>query len=145
MRYQLQHPSYITPDPMIYVCFGLGSCIGLFIADRIIGLIGGMQIALPTSLSDGEFLSIARLIEQLLVNFRMARRNLNVLLATIDRVAQGYRSLLDIGKQNIKMVIQKVTPRRNFGIATDVYHMEWAVNVKTMANIIFERMKTVSY
>lgn len=122
MRYQTLNinDTNVTFDPVIYTCFGLGSCIALFIVDRVTGLSGGAHIAFPISLDDSEFLGAIRLIDALLANFRAMGSNLHCLRAKITGGAQVYESMIDIGKQNIQAVVQGLIARRIFVAAVDV-------------------------
>lgn len=122
MRNQTLHinGTDVTFEPVIYTCFGLGSCIALFIVDRVTGLAGGAHIALPVSLDDGEFLGAMRLIDTLLTNFHKMGSNLYCLRAKVTGGAKVYDSLIDIGKQNIEAVVQQLTTRKIFLAAADV-------------------------
>lgn len=148
MSYQLQHVKHTTPNPIIYICFGLGSFIGLFLEDRITGLMGGVHVPLPTSLSAGEFLGIARLIELLLSNFRMAGRNLNFLVAMAERLVQVYRLSFDVGRQNIKTIIQDLTRRSFFGsimkksILFNDFHLEINLRYWIWMHLFFGKYRT---
>lgn len=111
---------YVTRQPVLYTCFGLGSCIALFIADRVNGITGGVHIPLPDTIGPGEFLSAARLIEALLNNFKKMGSNLNFLRAKMAGGAQVYDSLINLGQQNIDSVVAHLTGRRIFLAAADV-------------------------
>jgi chemotaxis protein CheD len=110
----------VTEQPVIYTCFGLGSCIALFIADRSSSITGGVHIPLPDTISPGEFLSAARLIETLLANFEKLGSNLCLLRAKIAGGAQVYESAINLGQQNIDSVIAHLTERKIFLAAADV-------------------------
>jgi len=110
----------VTRQPVIYTCFGLGSCIALFIADRASGLTGGVHIPLPDAIGPGEFLSAARLIEMLLANFETQGSNLTFLRAKIAGGAQVYESVVNLGQQNIDSVVAHLTRRKIFLAASDV-------------------------
>ena len=110
----------VTEEPVVYTCFGLGSCIALFIADRVTGVTGGVHIPLPDTISPGEFLNAARLIEALLNNFKKLGSNLNFLRAKMAGGAQVYDSLINLGQQNIDSVVGHLTGRKIFLAAADV-------------------------
>lgn len=111
---------FVTRQPVVYTCFGLGSCIALFIADRVSGITGGVHIPLPDTISHGEFLSAARLIEALLINFKKLGSNLDFLRAKMAGGAQVYDSLINLGQQNIDSVGAHLTGRKIFLAAADV-------------------------
>ena len=111
---------HVTRQPVVYTCFGLGSCVALFIADRVSGVTGGVHIPLPDTMSAGEFLSAARLIEVLLNNFQSMGSNLCFLRAKMAGGAQVYDSIANLGQQNIDAVVAHLTGRKIFLAASDV-------------------------
>jgi chemotaxis protein CheD len=111
---------YVTRQPVVYTCFGLGSCIALFIADRLTGVTGGVHIPMPDEITAGEFLSAARLIEALLSNFEGLGSNLSFLRAKITGGAQLYNSFTSLGQQNIEAVVANLRERKIFLAAADV-------------------------
>lgn len=110
----------VTRQPVVYTCFGLGSCIALFVADRLSGVTGGVHIPLPDGLTPGEFLSAARLIEALLINFQKLGSDLCCLRAKIAGGAQIYESVTSVGQQNIDSVVAHLRERKIFLAAADV-------------------------
>jgi chemotaxis protein CheD len=110
----------VTDEPLVYTCFGLGSCIGLFITDRLKKISGGAHIAMPSSLTDGEFMGASHMINLLLKSFEDMGSDLNGLTAKITGGANMYASSLDIGDQNIKVVQEQLIRKRIFIAATDV-------------------------
>jgi chemotaxis protein CheD len=99
---------------------GLVYCIALFVADRLTGVTGGVHIPMPDDFMTGEFLSAARLIETLLVNFQKLGSNLSFLRAKIAGGAQIYDSFTSLGQQNIDAVINHLRERKIFLAAADV-------------------------
>src|SRR5690242_10604036 len=91
----------VTRQPVVYTCFGLGSCVALFIADRLTGVTGGVHIPMPDNIITGEFLGAARLIETLLSNFQKLGSDLSFLRAKIAGGAQIYDSFTCLGQRNI--------------------------------------------
>jgi chemotaxis protein CheD len=110
----------VTRQPIVYTCFGLGSCIALFVADRLSGITGGAHIPLPDTAHAGEFLSAVRLIETLLSNFEKLGSNLSFLRAKIAGGACLYESATNLGQQNIDSVVARLTERKIFLAAADV-------------------------
>jgi chemotaxis protein CheD len=111
---------HVSGEPTVYTCFGLGSCIGLFIADRISGLTGGVHIPLPESSTMGEFLSAAQLIDMLLADFEQMGSRLGYLRAKMAGGAQVYESLIDLGRQNADAVSTYLVQRKIYLAATDI-------------------------
>jgi chemotaxis protein CheD len=110
----------VTRQPVMYTCFGLGSCIALFIADRLTGVTGGVHIPMPDEITAGELLSAARLMEALLSNFQELGSNLSFLRAKIAGGAQIYDSVNCLGQQNIDAVLTHLRERKIFLAAADV-------------------------
>ena len=110
----------VTCNPVIYTCYGLGSCIGLFVTDRLKGLSGGAHIPLPRFSDEGEFLDATRLINELLCAFTALGSDLNCLRAKVTGGAQVYDGSINIGEQNARVVLQQLTDKKIFIAATDV-------------------------
>lgn len=111
---------YSSGSPVEYTCYGLGSCIGLFINDRVKGLSGGAHIALPGAAEESEFTDAEKMITVLLQQLREQGSDLQTLRAKVAGGAQVFESGLDIGRQNIDVVLKQLTDRRIFIAATDV-------------------------
>ncbi|WP_276371573.1 chemotaxis protein CheD [Chryseolinea sp. H1M3-3] len=109
-----------TSRPVIYTCYGLGSCIALFVTDRIRGLSGGAHIPLPCSLESSEFLDATSMIEALLSSFSTKGSNLKSLCAKVTGGAQVYTSSMNIGKLNTSIVFQELLKRKIFIAGADV-------------------------
>lgn len=110
----------VTCNPVVYTCYGLGSCIGLFVTDRLKGLAGGAHIPLPSSSESGEFLGASCLINELLKAFSMMGSDLNYLRAKITGGAKVYDGASSIGEQNMQVVLQQLMDRRIFIAASDL-------------------------
>ncbi len=111
---------YSSDKPVEYTCYGLGSCIGLFINDRVKGLSGGAHIALPGPTNESEFIDAEKMIDGLLEQLSNQGSDLLTLRAKVTGGAQVFESALDIGKQNIEMVLKQLTNKRIFIAAMDV-------------------------
>ena len=109
-----------THEPVLYTCYGLGSCIGLFITDRMKGLTGGAHIPLPSDQCTGEFLGAIWLINKLLDSLTLLGSDLSCLRAKITGGASGYKSTYNIGKQNVDTVLQKLIDIKIYIAAKDV-------------------------
>jgi chemotaxis protein CheD len=110
----------ITMKPVVYTCYGLGSCIGLFITDRLKGFSGGAHIPLPASLPDGEFLDAPHMIKELLDSFAGLGSNLNMLHAKVTGGANVYSGSCNIGEQNSRAVLQQLTLHKIYIAGTDL-------------------------
>jgi chemotaxis protein CheD len=110
----------VTAKAVVYMCYGLGSCIGLFVTDRATKLAGGAHIPVPSSLDTDELLGAPLLIDKLLQAFQQQGSDLSCLRAKITGGAQVYESSSDIGKQNIEAVRQVLVDKKIFIAAADV-------------------------
>ncbi len=104
----------------MYRCYGLGSCIGLFVVDRLAGLSGGAHIAVPSSLDADTFSGASHLINKLLTSFQEYGSTLTGLRSKVTGGAQIYESSLNIGKQNIDSVWHELVQRKIYIAAADV-------------------------
>ena len=111
---------YSSDMPVEYICYGLGSCIGLFINDRVKGLSGGAHIALPDATREAEFAGAEKMINDLLKQLSDNGSDLQTLRAKVTGGSQVFESGLDIGKQNINVVLKQLTDKRIFIAAVDV-------------------------
>jgi chemotaxis protein CheD len=111
---------FITSQPMEFTCYGLGSCIGLFVSDRVKGLSGGAHIPLPEAEAGSAFDDAGQMIERLLGQFSAQGSDLLSLRAKITGGAQIVQSAVDVGRQNIHSVVGQLIYRKVFIAAMDV-------------------------
>ena len=109
----------VSATPVEYVCYGLGSCIGLFVTDRVSKLSGGAHIPLPSHV-EGEFKDAVRLVDDLVNTFRNRGSDLTGLRAKIAGGAKVYKTLNDIGIQNAQEVLRQLINRKIFIAAVDI-------------------------
>jgi chemotaxis protein CheD len=110
----------VSAEPVVYTCYGLGSCIGLFLTDRTKGLSGGVHIPLPNNSAQSEWKDATYLIDELLQAFQANGSDLNTLRAKVTGGAQVYESHSLIGTQNAEVVLKQLTDRKIYIAATDV-------------------------
>jgi chemotaxis protein CheD len=110
---------FVTERPAHYVCFGLGSCIGLFITDRLKGLSGGAHIPLP-SYNSGELHGATEMIESLLVQLYGLGSSLEGLRAKLTGGAQVYDCSIGVGAKNTDAVLRHLMERKIYIAAKDV-------------------------
>lgn len=111
---------HVSSTPIIYTCYGLGSCIGLFIVDRLNNLYAGAHIAMPSVCSSEGYPDALQIMDHLVSLLRGQGSDLTCLRAKIAGGAKVYESGLDIGAQNIKVVSQYLVNRKIFLAASDV-------------------------
>lgn len=110
----------VNSVPIIYTCYGLGSCIGLFIVDRLNNLSAGAHIAMPSACSSDAYPDALQIMDHLVLRLQEQGSDLTCLRAKIAGGAKVYENALDIGAQNIKVVLQYLVKRRIFLAASDV-------------------------
>lgn len=109
----------VTREPVVYVCYGLGSCIGLFLSDKQRKIAGGAHIPLPAS-CEGDFIGADLLIQQLLDSFKRSGSDLQGLSAKVTGGANLFSSALNLGQQNYIAVLELLMRQKILVAATDV-------------------------
>lgn len=109
----------VTDDAVLYTCFGLGSCIALFLNDRMTGLAGGAHIPLSRE-SAGEFRSGQFLLDDLLTKFRAKGSTLTYLRAKIAGGAEVFGSKMQVGAENVESIHRELAERKIFLAAEDL-------------------------
>lgn len=108
-----------------FTCFGLGSCIGLFLQDRTLGLAGGAHIMLPedtTSLQAcvGKFYNVTEAIDHLLKQFARKGSSLKSIRAKLTGGANIIPSMYNVGALNAESTRNHLTRRGVYIAAADV-------------------------
>jgi chemotaxis protein CheD len=111
---------YVTDKPVTYTCYGLGSCIGLFISDRRKGLSAGAHIPLPGPVRESDFAEVSTMIRKMLNYLHCLGSDLSSLRAKVTGGAQVYDASPAIGKQNTEAVLKQLIDHRIFIAAVDV-------------------------
>jgi chemotaxis protein CheD len=125
IEYKLNIGDVVTSvSPASYVCFGLGSCIGLFIQDRTTGLSAGAHIFLPEEenepCADSKFYSATAAVNEILEQFKLHGNDLSALRAKVAGGANVLHDNLQTGKRNSKAVVNHLVERKIFIAALDV-------------------------
>jgi chemotaxis protein CheD len=110
----------VTGEPVLYTCHGLGSCIALFITDRLTGISGGAHIPMPSLSNIGEFYDAYSMISAMLDSFNKMGSDLTSLSAKITGGAQLYEGVPNIGEQNADAVLHQLIMKKIFVAARDV-------------------------
>ncbi len=109
-----------------FTCFGLGSCIGLFMEDRVAGIYGGAHIFLPDDKrpmngDDGKYYSVVQAVDALLEQFARKGSSLQSLRAKITGGANVIvNATYGIGKRNAQSTMNYLTVRGVYIASTDV-------------------------
>lgn len=109
-------------EPVTYACLGLGSCIGVFLQDRTVGLSGGAHIQLPTEMKsdDGKFYGVKSAINELLNQFKNSGSTLQNLRAKISGGANVIATGCATGRQNVERVVEELVQHKVYIAAMDV-------------------------
>lgn len=110
----------VAKGPIIYTCFGLGSCVGVFISDKLNCISGGAHIPLPICSQMGEFLGATRLITKLMDLFSFMGSDLKHLQAKVVGGAKVFESSLNIGEQTAEAVLNELCRLQVILAATDL-------------------------
>lgn len=109
----------------VIICFGLGSCIGLFLYDRINKIAGGAHIMLPEydpyAEIQGRSYYAPLAVEELLHHMASLGANLAALRAKL--VGGAYivnNRLMDMGSRNAEATLMALTGHRIFIASTDL-------------------------
>jgi chemotaxis protein CheD len=109
----------VTDEAVIYTCFGVGSCIAVFLNDRMTGLAGGAHIPLAYD-TPGEWLSASAILGELLSKFRSKGSNLNFLRAKIAGGADLFQSVKGPGSDNIRAIYKELAAHKIYISAEDL-------------------------
>jgi chemotaxis protein CheD len=115
---------YVSKNPTVFTCFGLGSCIGLFLQDRSECIAGGAHIFLPESTSgwpmQEAFATVSGAFEELMVQFENRGSSLKSLRAKIVGGAAVTSSDSEIGKRNSEAILTLLRKHHIYVAAVDV-------------------------
>lgn len=125
MNYTLNIGDVVTASqPSHYTCYGLGSCVGLFMHDRLTGISGGAHIFLPDALIHKhvprKFYSAFAALDELLRQFTMQGSNLLCLRAKLTGGANVLGANSSTGTRNAESTIQYLKKRGVYIAAVDV-------------------------
>lgn len=105
-------------------CFGLGSCIGLFVQDRAVGLSGGAHILLPQITASQQepdrYYGVGTALSHLLQEFRRHGSTLRQLRAKIAGGAHLFTQGPDVGGSNVQAICQALIGSGIYIAAQDV-------------------------
>lgn len=107
-----------------YSCLGLGTCVGVFLQDRALGISGGAHIILPDDeshvFSFFKYAGVSAALGEMLQQFRMLGSNLTALRAKVTGGASIYTDSLSTGQRNVESVKSYLTSHRIYIAAMDV-------------------------
>jgi chemotaxis protein CheD len=110
MNYILNIGDLVTgkTKDVTYSCLGLGTCLGVFLQDRSLGISGGAHIMLPdnesTVFSYFKYGSVSAALDEMMQQFKVLGSNLNTLRAKVAGGASIYTDSLSTGERNVASV-----------------------------------------
>lgn len=113
----------MSDEPASYTCFGLGSCVGLFIQDQFKRFSGGAHIFLPGKQEPelyGNYYHAEAALEKILSFFKLKGSAPDSLCAKVAGGANVINAQLNVGKHNVDAVLKHLFINRVFLAATDV-------------------------
>lgn len=124
IEYRLNMGDVVTsPRQARYACFGLGSCIGVFIQDRSRGLTGAAHVLLPGKEQGPDnikFYNVITAVDEILSQFRLQGSCLTSLRAKITGGANVININSNMGARNTESIIGYLTKNIIYIAAVDV-------------------------
>jgi chemotaxis protein CheD len=115
---------YVSSNPTVFTCIGLGSCIGLFLQDRKEHIAGGAHIFLPDMKTDMSIQETWSTVEgafkELLVQFQNRGSSLKFLRAKLVGGARVISENGEIGKRNSEAILKLLLKHHVYIAAMDV-------------------------
>jgi chemotaxis protein CheD len=115
----------LVEGPATFTCFGLGSCIGLFLQDRVTGISGGAHILLPedanpANAAPGKYYNVTQAINHLLDQFTRKGSNLRTLRAKMTGGANIIKCMYNVGALNAESTRNHLVGRGIYIASADV-------------------------
>jgi len=109
----------VCKGPVEFVCHGLGSCIGLFVTDKLRNISGGAHIPLPPGEGNADMLGADELLSELMEGFQSLGSDLANLRAKVVGGARIVSTLASCGHNNTESVISFLRTHKVYIAATD--------------------------
>ena len=107
-----------------FTCYGLGSCVGLFMQDRAKGIAGGAHILLPSDEAGPEckdkWYNVRHAIDRILDEFKTLGSGLEGLRAKVTGGASVLGINFNTGSRNTQSVMDELIRRKIYIAALDV-------------------------
>ena len=136
--------------PVTFTCYGLGSCVGLFLQDRTKGISGGAHIMLPDNdhgPSDSDkWYNVKNALEKMLEQFSQKGSLLETLRAKVTGGATLLNSMISVGEKNIQSVIQQLIKHNIYIAALEVGgNISRTAKFNSATGILMVRSQTIDY
>jgi chemotaxis protein CheD len=110
----------VFKEPVEMICYGLGSCVALFVSDRVKGISGGAHIFLSEKIANSELKGASELVDELLKGFQNYGSDLKTLRAKMAGGARIFDTLSSTGADNAKEILRLLVSKSIFVAASDV-------------------------
>lgn len=111
-------------SPVTLTCYGLGSCVGLFLQDRTKGISGGAHILLPdeegTTTTSPAWYNVTSALNKLIEEFQKKGSHLKTLRAKIAGGANVLNTSFNIGQRNVESLMNQLIRHKIYIAASDV-------------------------
>lgn len=110
----------VTKDPTNIACYGLGSCVGLFIYDRINKISAAAHVVLSDELEKETTYNAKTAFEKLIEEIEKIGGNRNALRAKIVGGANLFNSGFKTGERNVNTLRKLILDHKIFLAGQDV-------------------------
>jgi chemotaxis protein CheD len=110
----------VTKDAADIACYGLGSCVGLFIYDRVNKISGGAHVVLSDEYEKDTTYNAKTAFEKLIEEIEKIGGNKNALRAKIVGGADLFKSGLKIGERNVEALRDLILEHKIYLAGMDV-------------------------
>ncbi len=110
----------VTKDPVNIACYGLGSCVGLFIYDRINKISAAAHVVLSDELEKHTTYNAKTAFEKLIEEIEKIGGNKNALRAKIVGGANLFNSGFKTGERNVDALRKLILDNKIFLAGQDV-------------------------
>ncbi len=110
----------VTKDMASIACYGLGSCVGLFLYDRINKISAGAHVVLADDLEKHTTYNAKTAFEKLIEEIEKIGGNKNALRAKIVGGANLFNSGFNTGQKNVDTLIKLIRDNKIYMAGQDV-------------------------
>ncbi len=110
----------VTKDIANIACYGLGSCVGLFLYDRTNKISGGAHVVLADELEKHTTYNAKTAFEKLIEEIEKIGGNKNALRAKIVGGANLFNSGFNTGQKNVDTLVKLIRDNKIYMAGQDV-------------------------
>ncbi|MBK6267255.1 chemotaxis protein CheD [Marivirga sp. S37H4] len=110
----------VTKEAVNIACYGLGSCVGLFLYDRLNKISGAAHVVLADELEKGTTYNAKTAFEKLIEEIEKIGGNKDALRAKIVGGANLSNTGFNIGQKNVDTLVKLIRDNKIFMAGQDV-------------------------